>query len=257
MKYLVVPNGLKPNELIVYAWLYSKANHTKAVYDGLNEKEVRASSRTIAKYTETSHQAVSRTLDTLVKNGYIECVNKSKINSVPSTYKLIFDTELWTERLTDERTERLTEQNIDNTCVEGNSWTERLTDERTERLPISFNSFNLSINSDTRDLKELYEYHKTLPLPKMIVLNDKRKRLMADVIDEYGFDNVCLALEKMSNSIFLKEHKWFNADWIYDKEHIGKALEGAYDNRDNTAYKQNNVRTEYKGFNDYIDNGDD
>jgi hypothetical protein len=257
MKYLVVPNGLKPNELIVYAWLYSKANHTKAVYDGLNEKEVRASSRTIAKYTETSHQAVSRTLDTLVKNGYIQCIHKSKVNSVPSTYKLTFDVEMRTEWLTEQRTERLTEQSVDGAGLGGNRWTEQLTEQRTEQLPISFNSVNVSMNSDIRDYKELKEYHNKLTLPKMISLTEQRKRLMADAIDELGFDNVCLALDKMSNSSFLKSQSWFKADWIYKDGHIGKALEGVYDDRNESTYKQQSSQSEYTGFNDYYDNGED
>jgi len=255
MKYLVVPNGLKPNELVVYAWLYSKANHTKDLYEGLKKGEVRASNRTIAKYTGTSQQAVGRTIESLIKLKHIEYVLKSNRNDVVTVYRLLFTHER-TDHLSDERTDHLSDETVGTTSVDANAWTAQLPANRTAQLPISFNSSNVNhLMSDTKDVEDLYKHHKTLPLPQARLLNDKRKRLMADAIDTLGYNDVCVAIENMSASSFLKSNKWFDFDWIYNLESLVKAIEGKYTDRD--LQQKPTVNQEYKQPVTYYDDGED
>lgn len=91
MNYLVVPDNLKPKELLVYAWLYSNANHTTTEYKGLLKNEVYASSRLISLDTEMSQQHTSRTLTLLEDSGYITCLFKSKKPNQRSKYFLDFN----------------------------------------------------------------------------------------------------------------------------------------------------------------------
>jgi hypothetical protein len=158
--------------------------------------------------------------------------------------------------LSDERTDHLSEQTVDSTSVEGIPWTAHLPANRTDHLPISFNSLNTNqLISEVQDIEAVNNYHKTLSLPQARVINDKRKRLIADAIDEFGFKDVCLGLEKMSKSKFLKEKdslKWFDFDRVYNQDTLCKAIEGKYDDKD-----QSQKQLEYVGFNDYYDNGED
>ncbi len=84
--------------------------------------------------------------------------------------------------------------------------------------------------------KKLLEiYHNTLPeLPKVIKLNDSRRKAIKSRIAEYSLKDIESVFKKTSESDFLtgKSKDWSaNFDWIMKSSNFIKILEGNYDNR--------------------------
>ncbi|WP_409229167.1 phage replisome organizer N-terminal domain-containing protein [Gudongella sp. SC589] len=79
-------------------------------------------------------------------------------------------------------------------------------------------------------------YKDMLPdLPQPRKMTNKRKKHIKARINEYGFDEVIVALQKIRDSDFLQgrnDRDWKpDIDWIFNVNNFVKVLEGKYDNR--------------------------
>jgi predicted phage replisome organizer len=83
--------------------------------------------------------------------------------------------------------------------------------------------------------KILDMYHEKLPdLPKVIKLNDSRRKSIKSRLEEYSLKEIETVFDKSAESDFLtgKAKDWSaNFDWIMKPSNFIKILEGNYDNR--------------------------
>ena len=74
-------------------------------------------------------------------------------------------------------------------------------------------------------------------LPKVQVLNDKRKRQIKNIKRQFSND-LCSVFERVERSDFLsgRNGKWHGCcfDWIFNPVNFIKIIEGNYDNTENT-----------------------
>lgn len=85
------------------------------------------------------------------------------------------------------------------------------------------------------DLEEIVARWNHLPevVPKIVKLKSGTKRYesLKARVDDYGIDNIMLAIEKVNKSDFLcSGHKWFNFEWFVLPNNFPKVIEGHYDN---------------------------
>ena len=107
------------------------------------------------------------------------------------------------------------------------------------------------LNKET--IKGIYEFFnlERKDLPQAIKLNDSRKKLIKNRLEEYDEDTIKKVILKASNNNFLNgnETKFrANFDWIFNKANFLKILEGNYENektnfgKDKPAFKLNTNR---------------
>ena len=84
------------------------------------------------------------------------------------------------------------------------------------------------------DFKEvIYVFHSVcLQQPKVISINDKRKKLIQARAKDFSLEKIGDVFKKVSNSDFLNSKKSFGFDWIMNPANFIKILEGNYDNNE-------------------------
>ena len=109
------------------------------------------------------------------------------------------------------------------------------------------------LNKDKETIKGIYEFFnlERKDLPQAIKLNDSRKKLIKNRLEEYDEDTIKKVIIKARNNNFLsgKETNFkANFDWIFNKANFLKILEGNYENeksnfgKDKPAFKLNTNR---------------
>jgi hypothetical protein len=109
------------------------------------------------------------------------------------------------------------------------------------------------LNKDKETIKGIYEFFnlERKDLPQAIKLNDSRKKLIKNRLEEYDEDTIKKVIIKARDNNFLsgKETNFkANFDWIFNKTNFLKILEGNYENeksnfgKDKPAFKLNTNR---------------
>ena len=110
-----------------------------------------------------------------------------------------------------------------------------------------------TVKDNKETIKGIYEFFniERKDLPEATKLNDSRKKLIKNRLEEYDEDTIKKVILKASNNNFLNgnETKFrANFDWIFNKTNFLKILEGNYENeksnfgKDKPAFKLNTNR---------------
>jgi hypothetical protein len=110
-----------------------------------------------------------------------------------------------------------------------------------------------TVKDNKETIKGIYEFFnlERKDLPQAIKLNDSRKKLIKNRLEEYDEDTIKKVIIKARNNNFLNgnETKFrANFDWIFNKANFLKILEGNYENektnfgKDKPAFKLNTNR---------------
>lgn len=280
MNYLVVPDNLKPRELLLYAWLYSNANHTTTEYKGLLKNEVYASSRLISADTEMSQQHASRTLTTLEENGYITCLFKSKKPNQKSKYFLDFNLKYKvgdvsvnvSDDVSLNESVDVSVQCVENERVEVNPWSVNVSADESVNVSVdassSFNNQLMSLNNQKKqkhwvDYSDIFNHYNSVGLIKHQKLTEEMKKGIDLAVKTLGCD--AEEMKRMidrhkEKSVAMKDNDKFKirplAEFFGQKKWQSVALicsdysDDVYESQ--RKQQKQSTQTKYSGFNDYM-----
>lgn len=250
MRFLIVPAGLKPKQLLIYSWLYEHSNQTQEEFKGLKKNEVYASSRKIEEFTEIPQKTVSRNLKELEAGNYIKLIHKGNCEKDPSRYFLTFNDSL-SGSLNDSVGDSV--ESVGNTKLKSN--TKTVNDSVNDSVGDSKSNNNLIIESNNRIniYKNIVDKWNSIDgLSNIKKLNDIRKKHINARIADYGIDNIYIVLDLVSKSNFLKgnnNRNWkCDFDWIINTNNFLKILEGKYNKEINVQPKRELTQLQYKEF---------
>lgn len=111
-------------------------------------------------------------------------------------------------------------------------------DKNAKRTPEDFlgSAKTLKQEKDTERINKFLDYYKSLNLPSIKKVNDKRKKAILNILNGFDESEVKQVLDNFSNSDFLLGKKTdfkANIDWILKEDNFIKILEGKYNNHGN------------------------
>lgn len=233
--------NLKPMEKILYTEISSLTNKDGYCY---------ATNSYFSKLYEVHKNTVGNWINNLVKRGYL----KSVIIYEKGT-KNIQERRLYITTPTNEKTDTSINKKID-TCqsknLEGiNKKIDTPINEKIEDNNTSINNTSLLLNNNNnihvknefsrvceeiknKWIKIAYEFDLS---GKQLKINDKRKRVINNLLKEYSLEEMLQAMGKIRTSNFLQGNNktgWqISFDWFTNKSNFLKVLEGNYDDKEN------------------------
>lgn len=111
-------------------------------------------------------------------------------------------------------------------------------DQKGEPIPY----INTNINKNSNNSKVIMDKWNSIGLSKIIKIENQRLKHLNARIEEYSLDIILEAIDKVSNSDFLKgfnNKNWkADIDWLLNPNNFIKVIEGKYDNKVNKPKKQ-------------------
>ena len=233
---------LKPMEKILFTEISSLTSKEGYCY---------AKNSYFAELYDVHKNTVGNWINNLVKRGYL----KSVIIYEKGT-KNIQERRLYITTPTNEKTDTSINKKID-TCqsknLEGiNEKIDTPINEKIEDNNTSINNTSLLLNNNNNNIHVKNEFsrvceeikNKWIKIAyefdlsgKQLKINDKRKRVINNLLKEYSLEEMLQAMGKIRTSNFLQGNNktgWqISFDWFTNKSNFLKVLEGNYDDKEN------------------------
>jgi len=233
---------LKPMEKILFTEISSLTSKEGYCY---------AKNSYFAELYDVHKNTVGNWINNLVKRGYL----KSVIIYEKGT-KNIQERRLYITTPTNEKTDTSINKKID-TCqsknLEGiNKKIDTPINEKIEDNNTSINNTSLLLNNNNNNIHVKNEFsrvceeikNKWIKIAyefdlsgKQLKINDKRKRVINNLLKEYSLEEMLQAMGKIRTSNFLQGNNktgWqISFDWFTNKSNFLKVLEGNYDDKEN------------------------
>ena len=233
---------LKPMEKILFTEISSLTSKEGYCY---------AKNSYFAELYDVHKNTVGNWINNLVKRGYL----KSVIIYEKGT-KNIQERRLYITTPTNEKTDTSINKKID-TCqsknLEGiNKKIDTPINEKIEDNNTSINNTSLLLNNNNNNIHVKNEFSRVCEeiknnwikiayefdlSGKQLKINDKRKRVINNLLKEYSLEEMLQAMGKIRTSNFLQGNNktgWqISFDWFTNKSNFLKVLEGNYDDKEN------------------------
>lgn len=192
-----------------------------------------ASNDHFAKHLNVSKDRISKIISKLVKLGYITSEIIYKPNSKQVEKRVLYSNLSYSYKVHLEGIGKNTYRGIGVNTYRGIG-------KNTEDNNTIYK--NTNINKNSNNSKVIMDKWNSIGLSKIIKIENQRLKHLNARIEEYSLDIILEAIDKVSNSDFLKgfnNKNWkADIDWLLNPNNFIKVIEGKYDNKVNKPKKQ-------------------